>query len=171
MRRRLLRPAILLPAFVLLSLGAGIGYAAWTQLDAGRIDANEALLDSLPTYPGAEEVDRITRTTTGDGLPIPDEVVTSVLYAPPQKATQARIVEFFVAALTPEWESSTRIVTAGEGESDAAPDATLPSAFRVEFSRGGDCLQLFTYGMAPGHVGERTFALSAESGQGPCEDA
>jgi hypothetical protein len=23
--------------------------------------------------------------------------------------------------------------------------------------------------MAPGHIGEPTFALSAESGQGPCE--
>jgi hypothetical protein len=28
---------------------------------------------------------------------------------------------------------------------------------------------LLTFGMAPGHLGERTFALSAESGQGPCE--
>ena len=27
MRRRLLRPAVLIPAFVVLSLGAGIGYA------------------------------------------------------------------------------------------------------------------------------------------------
>lgn len=167
MRRRLLRPAVLLPAFAILSLGAGIAYAAWTQLDAGRIDANEALLDSVPAYPGSREIERITRTATGDGLPVPDEVLTSALYAPPSDASQADIVDFFVGSLTPEWESSTRTVTAS-GE-DVDPDAALPSSFRVLFSRGDDCLQLLTYGMAPGHIGERTFALSVESGQGPCE--
>ncbi|MGH3044501.1 MAG: hypothetical protein ACRDM2_07215 [Gaiellaceae bacterium] len=167
MRRRLLRPAVLLPAFAILSLGAGIAYAAWTQFDAGRIDANEALLDSVPAYPGSREIERITRTATGDGLPVPDEVLTSALYAPPPDASQADIVDFFVGSLTPEWESSTRTVTAS-GE-DVDPDAALPSSFRVLFSRGDDCLQLLTYGMAPGHIGERTFALSVESGQGPCE--
>jgi hypothetical protein len=166
-RRRLLRPAVLLPAFAILSLGAGIAYAAWTQFDAGRIDANEALLDSVPAYPGSREIERITRTATGDGLPVPDEVLTSALYAPPPDASQADIVDFFVGSLTPEWESSTRTVTAS-GE-DVDPDAALPSSFRVLFSRGDDCLQLLTYGMAPGHIGERTFALSVESGQGPCE--
>ena len=167
MRRRLLRPAVLLPAFAILSLGAGIAYAAWTQFDAGRIAANEALLDSVPAYPGSREIERITRTATGDGLPVPDEVLTSALYAPPPEASQADIVDFFVGSLTPEWESSTRTVTAS-GE-DVDPDAALPSSFRVLFSRGEDCLQLLTYGMAPGHIGERTFALSVESGQGPCE--
>ena len=37
-RSRLLRPAVLIPAFVLLALGAGIGYAAWQQLDSGRVE-------------------------------------------------------------------------------------------------------------------------------------
>jgi len=166
-RRRLLRPAVLLPLFAIVSLGAGIAYAAWSQYDASRIDANQALLDSAPTYPGSTEIERLTRTATGDGLPIPDEILTSALYAPPADASQADIVEFFVAELTPEWDSSTRTVTAS-GE-DVDPEAAAPSSFRVLFSRGDDCLQLFTYGMAPGHIGERTFALSAESGQGPCE--
>ena len=129
MRRRLLRPAVLLPAFAILSLGAGIAYAAWTQFDAGRIDANEALLDSVPAYPGSREIERITRTATGDGLPVPDEVLTSALYAPPPDASQADVVDFFVGSLTPEWESSTRTVTAS-GE-DVDPDAALPSSFRV----------------------------------------
>jgi hypothetical protein len=166
-KRRLLRPAVLLPLFAILSLGAGIAYAAWTQLDAGRIDANQELLDSLPTYPGATEIERLTRAATGDGLPIPDEVLTSALYAPPPEATQTDVVEFYVAELTPEWDSSTRTVTAS-GE-DVDPEAAAPSSFRVLFSRGDDCIQLFTYGMAEGHIGEPTFALSAESGQGPCE--
>jgi hypothetical protein len=166
-KRRLLRPAVLLPLFAVLSLGAGIAYAAWTQLDAGRIEANQELLDSVPTYPGSTEIERLTRTATGDGLPIPDEVLTSALYAPPSDASQADVVEFFVAELTPEWDSSTRTVTAS-GE-DVDPEATAPSSFRVLFSRGDDCIQLFTYGMAEGHIGERTFALSAESGRGPCD--
>lgn len=167
MKRGLLRPAVLLPLFAVLSLGAGIAYAAWTQLDPGRIDANQELLDSVPAYPGSTEIERLTRTATGDGLPIPDEVLTSALYAPPADTTQADVVEFYVAELTPEWDSSTRTVTAS-GE-DVDSEAAAPSAFRVLFSRGDDCIQLFTYGMAPGHIGEPTFALSAESGQGPCQ--
>jgi hypothetical protein len=166
-RRRLLRPAILLPLFAVVSLGAGIAYAAWSQYDAGRIDDNQALLDSMPLYPGASEIERLTRTATGDGVPVPNEILTSALYAPPADATQADIVDFYIRALTPEWDSSTRTVEAS-GE-DVDPNAAAPSAFRVLFSRGDDCIQLFTYGMAEGHIGEPTFALSAESGQGPCQ--
>jgi hypothetical protein len=166
-KRRLLRPAVLIPAFVLLALGAGIGYAAWTQLDAGRIDANEEVLASLPRYPGSTEVDRLTQTEADGALPLPDEVVTSVLYAPPAAATQAEVVEFYVSRLTPEWRARTTSVTVAD-EEEAATGA---SAFRVDFSRGEDCVRLLTYGMAPGHFGRRTFALAAESGEGPCEEA
>jgi hypothetical protein len=165
-RRRLLRPAVLIPAFVLLALGAGIAYAAWTQLDAGRIDANEEVLASLPRYPGSTEVDRLTQTEADGTLPIPDEVVTSVLYAPPAAATQAEVVEFYVSRLTPEWRARTTSVTVADQE-QAAIGA---SAFRVDFSRGEDCVRLLTYGMAKGHFGRRTFALAAESGEGPCEE-
>lgn len=167
MRRRLLRPAILIPALVLLALGAGIAYAAWTQLDAGRIDANEEILTSLPSYPGSEEIDRLTQTGADGSLPIPDEVVTSILYAPPGDASQADVVEFFVDAMTPEWSARTTSVTVTE--EDVSPAGA--SAFRVDFSRGEDCVRLLTYGMAPGHLGRRTFALSAEAGEGPCEEA
>jgi hypothetical protein len=165
-RRLLLRPAVLIPAFVVLALGAGIAYAAWTQLDAGRIEANEELLASLPRYPGSTEVDRLTQTEADGALPIPDEVVTSVLFAPPSATTQADVVEFYVARLTPEWQARTTSVTVGDEEQDAA----RASAFRVDFSRGEDCVQLLTYGMAPGHFGRRTFALAAESGEGPCAE-
>jgi hypothetical protein len=166
MRRRLLRPALLIPAFVLLALGAGIAYAAWTQLDAGRIDANEEVLASLPRYPGSTEVDRLTQTEADGTLPIPDEVVTSVLYAPPAAATQAEVVEFYVSRLTPEWRARTTSVTVADQEQAA----TGASAFRVDFSRGEDCVRLLTYGMAKGHFGRRTFALAAESGEGPCDE-
>ncbi len=166
MRRRLLRPAVLIPAFVLLALGAGIAYAAWTQLDAGRIEANEEVLASLPRYPGSTEVDRLTQTEADGTLPIPDGVVTSVLYAPPAAATQAEVVEFYVSRLTPEWRARTTSVTVADQE-QAAIGA---SAFRVDFSRGEDCVRLLTYGMAKGHFGRRTFALAAESGAGSCDE-
>ncbi len=167
MTRRLLRPAVLIPAFVLLSLGAGIAYAAWKQLDSGRVEANKAILDDVPLYPGASEIQRITQTRTGeDALPVPDEIITSALYAPPAGATQEEVVAFYVEALQPEWESRTRVVTASEAQVDEA----APSSFRVDFSRGDDCLSLLTYGMAPGHVGDPTFALSAQSEDGPCPE-
>lgn len=169
MRRRLLRPAVLIPAFVVLSLAAGVGYAAWQQLDSGRVDDNNAILDSVEPYPGSREIQRITQTTTGeDALPVPDEIVTSALYAPPAGATQADVVGFYVEQLQPEWESRTRVVQASGPEAEA--QETAPSSFRVDFSRDDDCLSLLTYGMAPGHVGERTYALSAQSGDGPCPD-
>lgn len=166
MRRRLLRPAVLIPSFVLLALGAGIAYAAWTQLDAGRIEANEEVLASLPRFPGSTEIDRLTQTEADGTLPIPDEVVTSVLYAPPAGATQAEVVEFYVSRLTPEWRARTTSVTVADQEQAA----TGASAFRVDFSRGEDCVRLLTYGMAKGHFGRRTFALAAESGEGACDE-
>ena len=57
---------MLIPAFVVLSLGAGIGYAAWQQLDSGRVDDNNAILDSLPSYPGSREIQRLTQTSAGE---------------------------------------------------------------------------------------------------------
>lgn len=162
----MLRPAVLIPGFVLLALGAGIAYAAWTQLDAGRIEANEEVLASLPRFPGSTEIDRLTQTEADGTLPIPDEVVTSVLYAPPAGATQAEVVEFYVSRLTPEWRARTTSVTVADQEQAA----TGASAFRVDFSRGEDCVRLLTYGMAKGHFGRRTFALAAESGEGACDE-
>jgi hypothetical protein len=165
-RRRLLRPAVLIPALVLLSLATGVGYALWTQLDASRIEANERILAALPVFPGAEEVDRLTRTTAEGAVPVPDTVTTTVLFAPPPGVTQADVVEFYVTALAPEWTARTTTVTAEDEEADAVPS----TAFRVDFTRGADCVSLLTYGMAEGHIGDPSFALSAESGRGPCPE-
>src|SRR5262245_39100453 len=165
MKRRLLRPAFLIPAFVVLMLGAGIAYAAWQRLDAGRAEANEAVLDSLPLYPGAHEIQRITQTQTGeDAFPVPDEIITSALYSPPGGASQEDVVAFYAEHLQPEWKPRTRVVKA----SGNVDESSAPSSFRVDFSRDDDCLSLLTYGMAPGHVGDPTFALSVQTGDGPC---
>ncbi len=166
MRRRLLRPAVVLPALVVIALGAGIGYAAWQRLDSSRIDDNMAILDSLPVFPGAREVQRLTQTTTGeDALPVPDEIITSALYEPPADAGQEDVVAFYVERLEPEWQPRTRVVPASEADPGAE---TPPSSFRVDFSRDDDCLSLLTYGMAPGHVGTPSYVLSVQSGDGPC---
>ena len=160
---------MLIPAFVVLSLGAGIGYAAWQQLDSGRVDENNAILDSLPSYQGSREIQRLTQTSAGeDALPVPDEIVTSALFAPPAGATQEKVVAFYVEGLAPEWETQTRVVRAS-GEA-VEQEETAPSSYRVDFSRDNDCVSLLTYGMAEGHVGEPTYVLSVQGGEGPCPE-
>ncbi|MGH3007537.1 MAG: hypothetical protein ACRDOS_16815 [Gaiellaceae bacterium] len=153
MRRRLRRPALLIPAAVLLSLGAGLGYAAWKQLDSSALETNERLLEELPAYPGAREIDRRSQTFSGEGgLPLPEGLVTTVLFTPPGDASQDEIVDFYVSGLT-GWERRTTAVG---------------RAFRVEFERGDDCLLLMTNGMTPEQTGNRTFAVAATSEEGAC---
>ena len=153
MRRLPKRPAVLLPAAVLLSLAAGLGYAAWEQLDTSAVETNERLLDELPPYPGAREIDRRTQTFSGeDGLPLPKGLVTTALFAPPGDAGQDEIVDFYVSRLT-GWEPRT---TARGG------------AFQVEFERGDDCLLLMTNGMAVEGAEDPTFAVAATSEEGAC---
>ena len=153
MKRLLRRPAVLIPAAVLLSLGAGLGYAVWEQLDTSALETNERLLDELPRYPGAREIDRRTQTFSGeDGLPLPEGIVTTALFAPPRDTGQEEIVDFYVSRLT-GWEPRT---------------TALGGAFQVEFERGDDCLLLMTNGMARGGVGEPTFAVAATNEEGAC---
>lgn len=150
---RLRRPIVLIPAFVLLSLAAGLAYAAWERLDSSALETNERLLDELPAYPGAEEVDRRSQTFSGEGgLPLPDGLVTTVLYAPPEEASQEEILDFYVSRLE-GWERRTTAVG---------------RAYRVEFERGDDCLLLMTNGMTPEQAPGRTFAVAATSEEGAC---
>jgi hypothetical protein len=153
MRSRLRRPAFLLPAAVLLSLGAGLGYAAWERLDTSALETNERLLAELPPYPGAREVDRRSQTFSGEGrLPLPEGLVTTVLFAPPSEASQDEIVEYYVTRLS-GWERRTTAVG---------------GAFQVEFERGDDCLLLMTNGMAAEGMDDPTFAVAATSEEGAC---
>jgi hypothetical protein len=146
---------VIIPAAVLLSLGAGIGYAAWERLDTSAIERNVQLLESLPAFPGADERDRRTQTFSGEGgVPLPEGVVTTALYTPPAGATQEEVLDFYVSRLS-GWERRTTAV----GES-----------YRVTFTQGDDCVLLLTSGMAPGHTGERTFALSATEEEGACAE-
>jgi hypothetical protein len=152
-KRLLRRPAVLIPAAVLISLAAGLGYAVWEQLDTSALETNERLLDELPPYPGAREIDRRSQTFSGEGgLPLPEGLVTTALFAPPDDAGQEEIVDFYVSRLT-GWEPRTE---------------ALGGAFQVEFERGDDCLLLMTNGMATEETEERTFAVAATSEEGAC---
>jgi hypothetical protein len=157
-RRRLTRPTILLPALVLLSLAAGIGYAAYERVDTSAVEANARLLEELPVLPSARELDRRSETVTG-GLPVPEGVVATVLYEPPPAVTQEEVVDFYVSGLQ-AWDAETRTVPLEE---------TGETAYRVDFSRADDCVTLVTAGMAPAGTGaERTFTLSAIANEGSC---
>jgi hypothetical protein len=146
---------VIIPAAVLLSLGAGIGYAAWERLDTSAVERNQQLLESLPTFPGAAEQGRRSQTFSGEGgLPLPEGLVTTVLYSPPAGASQEEVLDYYVSGLS-GWERRTTAV----GES-----------YRVTFTRGNDCVLLLTNGMAPGHIGEPTFALSATEEEGACRE-
>ena len=59
---------------------------------------------------------------------------------------------------------------AGRARERGGRGGDAPGSFRVDFSRDDDCLSLLTYGMAPGHVGEPTYVLSVQSGEGPCPE-
>jgi hypothetical protein len=160
-RRRLLRPAVLIPTFVLLSLGAGIGYAAYEQIGTSAAEENARLLDSLPVFPGASETARRAQAYSGEGtLPLPQGVVTTVVYVPPPDAAQEDVVRFYVSRLD-SWEVSTRSAPAQEGGGE--------SVYRVDFTRGDECVALMTYGMAPSQdPATRSFGLAASTEEGGC---
>ena len=159
LRRLLGRPAIFIPALVLLSLAGGIGYAAYERVDTSAVEGNARLLEELPTFPGARQLDRRSETSSSGDLPVPEGVLTTVLYEPPQEASQEEVVEFYVSGLQ-GWEAESRTVPLGEaGE----------VAYRVDLSREDDCVTLLTTGMAPGETeGQRTFILAAIAGEGSC---
>jgi hypothetical protein len=158
-RRVLGRPAVFVPALVLLSLAGGIGYAAYERVGTSAVEANARLLSGLPLFPGARELDRRSETSSAGDLPLPEGVLTTVLYGPPADASQEEVVDFYVSELE-DWEAESRTVPLGDADE---------VAYRVDLSRGVDCVMLLTAGMAPGGTGERrTFALAAIAGEGPC---
>ena len=161
MSRRLLRPTVLIPAFVLLSLAGGLAYAAFERVGTSAAEENSSLLESLPLYPGAREAARRAQTYDDEGgLPLPEGVVTTVVYVPPPDATQEEVVRFYLSRLDGWDRDTTTIPAPGEKDEDV---------YRVQLTRGENCLTLMTYGMAPSAEGEeRSYALAASTEQGGC---
>ena len=86
--------------------------------------------------------------------------VTTVVYVPPRDATQEEVVRFYLSRLQ-SWESRTRTAPALEGAGEIV--------YRVDFTRGDECVALMTYGMAPSQdPADRSFGLAASTEQGGC---
>jgi hypothetical protein len=162
-RRRLLRPAVLIPAFIVLSLAAGIGYAAYERVDTSAVEANAHLIESLPDYPGAREAARRAQAYAGEGgLPAPEGIVTTVVYEPPADATQEDVLSFYLSRLHRRaWRSETTTLPVEEAAGE--------NVYRVSFERGEECVTLMTYGMAPAQDPDtRSFGLAASTEEGGC---
>ena len=159
--RRLLRPAIVIPAVALLLLAAGVVYAVTTGLDSGAVDENEQVLAEAGIYPGSKEVGRNSETFSGEeaALPVPKGVVTTAAFAPPDGTDQIEVVNFYVNRLRPDWSARVERSLAG------AAGTTSQRSYRVTLSRSDQCLVLGTAGMVA-DLAEPVFTLSAYGREG-----
>jgi hypothetical protein len=141
--RRLLRPAIVIPAVAVLLFGAGIVYAVTTGLDSGAVDENEQVLAEVGVYPSSKEVGRNSETFAGAeaALPVPKGVVTTAAYAPPEGTDQLEIVNCFLSG-------SARTGPPGRRLAGAA-GTTTERSYRVTFSTADRCLILGTAAWSP----------------------
>ena len=159
--KRLLRPAIVIPAIALLLFAGGVLYAALRGLDSGAVDENEQVLADAGVYPGSKEIGRNSETFAGAeaAVPVPKGVVTTVAYAPPRATDQLEVVNYYVSRLRPEWSPEVERSLAG------AAGTTTERSYRVTFSREDQCLILGTAGMVA-DLAQPVYTLSAYGREG-----
>ena len=159
--RRLLPPAIVIPAVAIVLFAAGIVYAVTTGLDSGAVDENEQILADVGVYPGSKEVGRNSETFAGAeaALPVPKGVVTTAAFAPPEGIEQLAIVNYFLGRLRPDWSPEVERSLAG------AAGTTTERSYRVTFSRADQCLILGTAGMVA-DLAQPVYTLSAYGREG-----
>jgi hypothetical protein len=159
--KRLLRPAIVIPAVAVLLFAGGIVYAVTTGLDSGAVDENEQVLADAGVYPSSKEIGRNSETFAGEeaALPVPKGVVTTVAYAPPDGTDQLDIVNYYVSRLRPDWAAKVERSLAG------AAGTTTERSYRVTFSKGDQCLVLGTAGMVA-DLAQPVYTLSAYGREG-----
>jgi hypothetical protein len=159
--KRLLRPAIVIPAVAVLLFAGGIVYAVTTGLDSGAVDENEQVLADAGVYPSSKEIGRNSETFAGEeaALPVPKGVVTTVAYAPPDGTDQLDIVNYYVSRLRPDWAAQVERSLAG------AAGTTTERSYRVTFSKGDQCLVLGTAGMVA-DLAQPVYTLSAYGREG-----
>jgi len=159
--KRLLRPAIVIPAVAVLLFAGGIVYAVANSLDSGAVEENEQVLAEVGIYPGSHEVGRNSETFAGEdaAVPVPKGVVTTVAYAPPAVTDQVEIVDDYVNRLRPDWTAKVERSLAG------AAGTTTERSYRVTFSRGEQCLILGTAGMVA-DLAQPVYTLSAYGREG-----
>ena len=159
--RRLLRPAIVIPAIALLLFAGGVLYAALRGLDSGAVDENEQVLADAGVYPGSKEIGRNSETFAGAeaAVPVPKGVVTTVAYALSKATDQLEVVNYYVSRLRPEWSPEIERSLAG------AAGTTTQRSYRVTFSREDQCLILGTAGMVA-DLAQPVYTLSAYGREG-----
>ena len=159
--RRLLRPAIVIPAVAIFLFAGGVLYAYTKGLDSGAVDENEQVLAEAGAYPGSKEVGRNSETFSGaeSAVPVPKGVVTTVAYAPPEGTGQVEIVNHYVGRLRGKWSPEVERSLAG------AAGTTTERSYRVTFSRSDQCLVLGTAGMVA-DLARPVYTLSAYGREG-----
>jgi hypothetical protein len=159
--RRLLRPAIVIPAVAVLLFAGGVVYAVTNGLDSGAVDENEQVLAEIGVFPSSYEVGRNSETFAGAeaAVPVPKGVVTTVAYAPPHGTGQVEIVDYYVNRLRPDWAARIERSLAG------AAGTTTERSYRVTFSRAEQCVILGTAGMVA-DLAQPVYTLSAYGREG-----
>jgi hypothetical protein len=139
--------------------------AAWACGDddgveeADYIAANEAILDELPSFPGAE---RIQTTSApyfeGDGADAPIAgYTTNAVFTAPEGTSAEDVVSFFEEELSGDWES----------RREESPIVDLPTGEQIAtvvtatFTQDGATVAVNTDGIA---TGDSTFEIGIDSG-------
>ena len=159
--RRLLRPAIVIPAVALLLFAAGIVYAVTTGLDSGAVDENEQVLADVGRLPGLEggrPKQRDVRRRGGRLAGAEGRRHDGRLRAA-EGTDQLEIVNYFLSRLRPDWSPEVERSLAG------AAGTTTERSYRVTFSRADQCLILGTAGMVA-DLAQPVYTLSAYGREG-----
>jgi hypothetical protein len=136
--------------------------ACWDDDDVEEADyiaANEALLDELPRFPGAER----TQTTTapysdGDGADAPIAgYTTNAVFSAPDGTSAEDVVGFFEEELSDDWKSQREespVVDQPTGEQ-------IATVITATFTQDGATVSVNTDGIA---TGDSTFDVGTDSG-------
>jgi hypothetical protein len=139
----------------MLLLGVAMLGAAALCGDGGRFtEANNGLEETLPVYPGAEQIERKAERVTERGC---EEDCATIGYttwiAYTTEATGQELVDFFIAELGDDWAYEVeeigfaRAVTAVPGGGpQAVPTAAGTGIFNVLFTRGDATISIQTPG-------------------------
>jgi hypothetical protein len=123
-------PALLAAALALAAAGCGGAHAAGGK--EAYVRANEDLLESLPRFPGAQEVGRESSAYyEGDSADAPPAgYTTRIVYELPRRVPQRRVIDFYVRELR-DWHPNIEY-TPGV---DVLNGEARPGAWGARFTR------------------------------------
>lgn len=99
MNTQMRRGVLVVPALTAALLLAGCGESRLERTDVSR---NEAIIDSLPVYPGAAKTHENSAAYPGEipGDPHPAGYSTTVVYRVPPGTSSASVLNFYVSRLS-----------------------------------------------------------------------